>query len=37
MAYRLTRQTPLTDCLQYLKDEGIIGRIEKRRINFVES
>ena len=36
MAYRLPRQTPLTDCLQYLKEEGIIGRIEKRRNNFVE-
>ena len=36
MAYRLPRQTPITDCLHYLKDEGIIGRIEKRRNNFVE-
>ena len=36
MAYRLPRQTPITDCLQYLKEEGIIGRIEKRRNNFVE-
>ena len=36
MAFRLPRQTPITDCLQYLKDEGIIGRIEKRRNNFVE-
>ncbi len=36
MAYGLPRQTPITDCLHLLKDEGIIGRIEKRRSNFVE-
>ena len=36
MAYGLPRQTSIIDCLHLLKDEGIIGRIEKRRSNFVD-
>ena len=33
--YGLDRQTPTIDLLDYLKDEGIAGRIEKRRDKFV--
>ena len=36
-AYRLDRQTPTIDCLKYLKNEGIAGRLTKRRDNFVEN
>ena len=36
-AYRLDKQTPTVDCLKYLKNEGISGRLTKRRDNFVEN
>ena len=35
MAYRLPRQTPTLDCLDYLKYEGIAERLQKKRDNFV--
>ena len=36
-ACRLDRQTPTIDCLEYLKNGGIAGRLMKRRDNFVEN
>ena len=31
MAYRLPRQTPTIDCLDYLKDGGIAERLQTKR------
>ena len=36
MEYRLPRQTPTIDCLDYLKDGGIAERLQKRRDNFIQ-
>lgn len=36
MPYRLPRQTPTIDCLDYLKDGGIAERLQKRRDNFIQ-
>ena len=37
VAYRLPRQIPTIDCLDYLKDGGIADRLNRRRDNFVEN
>ena len=36
VSYQLPRTTPVVDCLQYLAKEGVAGRINSRRDNFIQ-